>query len=367
LGSASTIEETAQVKRVNRPKTFGLLTVLSVALMSLAACGGNDAEGSTTTNSEGRLAQRTTLTVAVPTGNATYAPAYVAMAEGFFDKYNLDMKFEVAGSLTATRLAAGDVDLAVNSTVDLILAGQDVKVVRGQLKDPGLSLIANSDIKSLDDLAHKQDCRIVTYPPGTSPYAYVNMWNKQFDLGCKIGQVPDAATILSGVQSGSITAAGLNPQVIAGAPNINVLIDVTKPDFWDKYAMTEHMNVFWLGNKDSLEKKRAAVVAFLKGYDEGLKFVLDPSNHDAVVADVFKEADWAKGQSTEYVAGQVDFWKQFYWQSSTDQYGNLTSDEWSAFLTNYETYYGAPGFKADNPAIAYDKAVDMSYFDEATG
>jgi ABC-type nitrate/sulfonate/bicarbonate transport system substrate-binding protein len=77
----------------------GILAVLAVAALSLAACGSGSSPSSAAAN------KLTTVTVEIPTANGiVYVPYYLGIQDGIYKKYRIDLKLETITPTTAVDL-----------------------------------------------------------------------------------------------------------------------------------------------------------------------------------------------------------------------------------------------------------------------
>ncbi len=348
-------------------KTFRrkLVVLVAAAAVSLtvAACGSD--EGGEAASGGGK---RETLKMSVPSAIATWGAVYVAQSEGIFDKHDLDVEMSVGGSLVNTRLLSGQIDLAgFNPPFDLINKGADVRVIWGAIKDTGVSLITGEKVTTIDELRAQDRCRLASFPPGSSNYAYAQKMTKQLDLDCEIVVAADNPAILAGVQAGSYTAGLVNQAAIAqGPPGINVLIEADGGEKFAPYALPPHLLGVIYGDRANLEKKKDAVGRFVTALSEAQQLMLDEAKTEQTAAQIRESADWAQAQSPEWMVEQLEFWRPFLWTSENGNVGDISEQDWASTLDAFELY-GLEGYDAANPKFAYDQLVDRSYYEQAVG
>jgi NitT/TauT family transport system substrate-binding protein len=123
-------------------------------VLLLTACGGSDDEGS---GGEGGDSNKIVVSMPVIPPNFVHIMPWVAEAQGFYEDYGVDVEIvSLDSGVTALRGAeAGSADIAAVPTPTLINAvgsGSEVKAFYTYSPGIEVSLVANEDIKSCEDL-----------------------------------------------------------------------------------------------------------------------------------------------------------------------------------------------------------------------
>jgi NitT/TauT family transport system substrate-binding protein len=209
---------------------------------------------------------------------ATEWPTLVADRLGFFEKNGVKLNYVIAGSSAAVsqQLAAGAVNIGGNSSTQLIQAvqgGAPLKYILSTLTTAPYTLVAQKDIKSMDQLKGKTviiggDTDITHYfldsmlgPNGIKPddvnLTFAGATNNRY----------------AALKSGNVAAALLFPpfDFLAVSEGYNDLGNVQKylPSFlFSGYAV----NTAWAESHPDL------IVSFVKGYLEGVQWLYDSNN-----------------------------------------------------------------------------------------
>src|SRR5262245_16667932 len=102
-------------------KRLTVLAATAAAAVGVAACGSSSESSGGASNASGG-----TITVGIPTDDASYAPLYLAEDRDLFAKYHVKVKPVVfkSGSDLAKAVAGGSVDVAVSAVSEMLLAVQ---------------------------------------------------------------------------------------------------------------------------------------------------------------------------------------------------------------------------------------------------
>lgn len=145
----------------NQGQKLTATAIAALLALAVSGCGSDEAGGATV---EGELAKVTVGVLSV----GTVAPAYLGVAEGFFEEEGLDVEFRAVqgGAEAVPMLLADEIQFSFGNAVSLAYAqlqGIDMQFVTegGQggtnLEDGTTAIVvdADSDIVSIDDLAGK--------------------------------------------------------------------------------------------------------------------------------------------------------------------------------------------------------------------
>jgi NitT/TauT family transport system substrate-binding protein len=102
-------------------RRWAALAACAAAALAFAACGSSD-----DSSSGGGSGGKATITVGIPTDDASYAPLYLAEDRNLFAKYGVTVKPVVfkGGAELAKAVAGGSVDIAVSALSEMLLAIQ---------------------------------------------------------------------------------------------------------------------------------------------------------------------------------------------------------------------------------------------------
>ena len=108
---------------------WALLATTIAASAAVAACGSSSGSSSDGGSSSGGTA---TITVGIPTDDASYAPLYLAEDRDLFAKYHVKVKPVVfkGGADLAKAVAGGSVDVAVSALSEMLLAVQQHQAMK---------------------------------------------------------------------------------------------------------------------------------------------------------------------------------------------------------------------------------------------
>jgi NitT/TauT family transport system substrate-binding protein len=108
---------------------WAVLATTIAASAAVAACGSSSGSSSGDGGSSGGTA---TITVGIPTDDASYAPLYLAEDRDLFAKYHVKVKPVVfkGGADLAKAVAGGSVDVAVSALSEMLLAVQQHQAMK---------------------------------------------------------------------------------------------------------------------------------------------------------------------------------------------------------------------------------------------
>jgi ABC-type nitrate/sulfonate/bicarbonate transport system substrate-binding protein len=331
----------------------------------ISGCGGDEANTPAGAGGDSKAIPQLKVAVAVP--NPLYALPYIAQLESFFKEEGVNVKIiDNTGSNTATTLASGQADIAQYAAgVPLVLSQQGkpaqiIYVFAGNVS--GGTLVGAKGVKSIEQLKGK---RIAVLAKGSATYGWANLWNQKFHLNADLVPFQDNASIQSALGSGRVAAAGgpyANFAALLSTGRANMLIDSRNPSERDKYAGpsagTPEGVIF--GLTDVLDKKRDAVVRFLKAMTKAEAYIKKAS--DSQLAKDLRTFSAFQTTPEPLLTDIVKNSRPYY--NPGNSY--MTEDQWKSALQQYGLW-GLDGYKADDPAFAYKNLVDMSYYDEAGG
>lgn len=222
--------------------------------------------------------QYQSLDVGLTAKTATDWPIFVADSLGFFKRNGVNPNFIVVGSAAANaqQLAAGSLGIGETSStqvVEAIQGGAPITYAVNQVVTPPYSLMAKKEIKTLAQLKGK-----LIIIGGVNDITHVFLDAMLKPTGLK----PDDYTLTyaggtneryAALKSGSVDAAILFPPIdflamSDGYTNLGNVQSVLPSFPFDGFAV----NTAWAQSHSAL------VVAFLKGYLQGLRWLYNPAN-----------------------------------------------------------------------------------------
>jgi NitT/TauT family transport system substrate-binding protein/putative hydroxymethylpyrimidine transport system substrate-binding protein len=251
-------------------RTSRLAATLAAAL-TLAACGGGDENGATTTAA--RPAQPATLALDF-TPNAVHAPIYAAVREGLDRRHGVRIRIREPGSSpnSLALLTSGRVDVGILDIHDLALArqrGVDVVGVGALVQKPLAALIAQPGVRRPRDLAG----RTVGVSGLPSDPAFVRAV-VQGDGGdyARVKQVTIGFQAVSSILSKRVDAvpAFWNAEGVAMRER-----GVRTREFRvERYGAPPYPEVILVTARRTLERKRAVVAGVVAAIGDGVRSVL---------------------------------------------------------------------------------------------
>ncbi|MGW4340931.1 ABC transporter substrate-binding protein [Rhodococcus koreensis] len=293
-------------------------------------------------------------------------PLFVAQARGLFEKQNLKVDISSASKSTiAALLSSGGTDLIQDSNgtaISQALKGRPTVVAYGIASYNSHTELWSSDVATLQDAANLSDCRFATVAPGGASYGYAAYWKQKFGLKCDLVVAQSYDVIAAGVRSGTYTMGVIPRSTVGAVPSgVNVLIKQDTPDYpaipdGGKQATIAGL----LGLADNLQAKREAMVRFERAMIEA-QHILDHASPDDLMRDVqqveiFKAVPEATLRQ-QIVTARANIWKD----PDSQKPGFISEATWTNSLKTYG-YWGIQDFSPDNPDVAYDKLIDMSFY-----
>jgi NitT/TauT family transport system substrate-binding protein len=340
-----------------------LALLLVTAAAALAACGGGEDESSESQG--GSTKPKETVTIAVAAATPVFAYPYIAQQLGYFEKAGVDVKLiPNSGANTLNQVASGQADLGmIAAGVPLLLAqqGKDSKIIYSpQGGAAGGMLVGGADVKRVEDIRGK---RIGTLSRGSSMYGFGVLYNRKFKLDADVVPLQNNASIAGALKSGRIAAAtgpfdAYAAQIEAG--EATVLVDTRDKAEREKILGPDFPEGAVFGLAPNLEKKRDAIVAVMKAYDDALEYMRgeDP----AKIAETLRKSPDFQAIPPDKLAEFVDSAKSYIGLED----GAISPAVWQHALDQY-ALWGLGDFDPKNPLFSYDKRIDMSYLEAARG
>lgn len=289
-----------------------------VALAALAACGGSAAPAAPSASApaskpaaaasaapasaatkpsaaaasakaSGAASGLTKLKAAYSQTSAVQGALYLAVDQGFFQKYGLDVEVsQVAGTQQVPAMTAGELQFGTpggNELVSADLGGASLVMIAVASNYPVFSLYGAKGVNDIKDLAGKS---VAVTTAGSSTDAAAQIYLQHFGLDKQV-KIQPAATmegILAVLEKGDAAGGVMSPPSTSLADQAGLKELVNGPKLG--LPMT-HSGV--TVTRDYLKSKPEIVKAFLQGYLEGWNFSVDPKNEAAVEQTIAK---WTK-------------------------------------------------------------------------
>ncbi|MEX2194337.1 MAG: ABC transporter substrate-binding protein [Thermoleophilaceae bacterium] len=346
------------------------VALVACATLVVAGCGGDDDdEGGGNGGGSDSSGNVPGLTVAVATTQSDILN-YVAEAQGFFEEENVDVTIrDNTQANTTSMVVSGQVDIAAFAAVAPLIAsgqGRPASTIYG-ISGGGVGGFAiGKDVESLEDLRNVDDCRIGTFPAGTSSYGYGTLYNEKFELGCEVVPLQDAASEVAALASDRVDAVVGGYAFLAPAveeQDANVLVDTREPEQRARYIGEDFPEVVFWGLRDNLEEKRDSLGRYMAALDKARQFIEEQS--DEQVAAILSDLEvFSSLSEDEIVPTVVEPFRIYMGAGSQDGY--ISEEAWEVGLERYELF-GVPDFDASAEENQYDQAVNMEYYEEGIG
>ncbi|MDU2241949.1 MAG: ABC transporter substrate-binding protein [Paenibacillus sp.] len=294
----------------------GIIVVMLVFLVSLTACGGNQAGNASEGSPSGSAsaAKSNSISIALSTW-VGFAPLYIAQEKGFFEKNGIKVELLKMESVAdrRTMLAANKIQ-GFTSTVDthVVTAASNIPVTQVVALDDsygGDGLVAKKEIKSLKDLVGKNVA--VQTDGGASFFWFLYLLDKE---GIDVNSVH-----LQSMSAGDAGAAFVAKKVDAAVTWEPWLSKAKKTDFGtvllssDKTpgVITDTLAL----SKNFADQNPDAVKALVKSWFEAVDYY--KSNPDDAISIMAK----AMGETAEDFKGEVSGVRYYDQQTNKEYFG----------------------------------------------
>lgn len=332
------------------------VVVIATALV-MSGCG-NDARTGGGGGSE-------TISVGYPTPFADVLN-YIADSKGYFEENGVDVDLVLSnGANLPGEIAAGRIDLAAHAVgvaMSLVQQGKPQKVIYGLTGGgQGGTLFVGSGTDSVEALRAKPDCRIGTFPAGSSAYGFAQVYIAKLGLSCDVVPFQDVPSQLGALASDRVDAlvgVYLNFIQAVHEGKAKVLIDSRDPAVAEENLGAPYPEVALFGSESNLDKLAASLPGYVDAIDKAARYMRD-TPAETVAEDIAGQPN-LKGQTRAQIQGAVETLSSYLWRG-TDE-GRITSEQWAATLRGVSSW-GLKGFSADDAKFGYDALVDNSYHD----
>ena len=218
--------------------------------------------------------------------SAVQGALYAGVDQKICAKYGLDVEvLRVAGTQQVPAMQSGELQFGTpggNEIVSADLGGANQVMIAVASNYPVFSLFGAKGVNDVKDLAGKT---VAITTAGSSTDASAQIFLKQYGLEKQVKRQPAATIegILAVMEKGEVAGGVVSPPttVLAEKAGLKELVNGPKlgvPMIHSSVAVT----------RDYLKQKPDVVKAFLQGYIEAWKFVVDPANEAAAVQTIAK-------------------------------------------------------------------------------
>lgn len=271
-----------------------LLLVMTAALF--AGCSGKTETG-TNDNTEDEGKDLGKLVVAEFRG-MTWAPMYIAYANGYFEEEGLEVEFLRIddGPNCFKGMHAGQNDICILSQEVALKAeeaGQHSTALVTMLDTRYYAFVATEEISSVADLKGKT---VFASTPGSAPYTFcvAVMEEAGLDIGKDVTLVNlNKGAVVAALQAGEVQAAFINAdnfQEADNVDNIHYLVDTRRDEDAAKYLKSEEFPAEVIySTKEFAKANPEKVQAFVNGVVRGLDWLQNHTSEEAaeVIAELF--------------------------------------------------------------------------------
>ncbi|OLN21536.1 hypothetical protein BTO30_14510 [Domibacillus antri] len=266
-----------------------VIALFSVILIGLMGCaqkedittGDNEASNNTVKKMPDETEE---VHVGLPSKqNMSYIPFLVAEKKGYYEKYNLDVKFTyVQGGVLALRgLQTGDFQLISSlpeSVITGVAEGANVKII-GTLDNQSMySIYVTKDIQEISDLKGENAAGMVT---GNGTNIQLEYWLQANGLepnnDVRIINAGDNAERLKALQQGQAAVTILSPPTDLKADELGLKRFLMR----DQLKTYNHNMIS--ANGDLIKTKPEVVYAFMSAHSDAVEFVKDETNRGEVI------------------------------------------------------------------------------------
>lgn len=259
----------------------------------LAGCGGSPQQTSSSAGSKSSAASTSNITLSQVGPDAGKWPIYAAMAEGFFRKEGVSVSMSTSGGSPngVQAVLAHATDIAEVGDTDAISAaagGGSIVMVAGEEDSSPYVVNVAKGISSISQLSGK---KVSTSAPTNITQLYWDAVVQKNGLDPKAFTYVYAATTgdrFAALKGGVVQAAILLPPYSfeAQAAGMPVLVNTAK---YSSYPFTSFaVSPNWAASH------RSELIAFLKGYLLGVKWLYNPANRTAAINILLKDTKSTK-------------------------------------------------------------------------
>jgi hypothetical protein len=352
--------------------------VAGVTLAALAlwatACGSStqtQAAGGSATASGSAASVGTLNVLAQEVTSYAGVTGWVAQAEGLYKKEGLTVNFIEQTSTQNQLLASGKADLDPQPFPSNLVAagsGLDVRIIYELESAGSTALVVNSKYTTQASLQANHSCRLATVQTGTAAYADAKIFLAKLKLNCTLVIASSPAIIAAGVASGSYDAGVLNWANVykfgatdPATSHIRLLLQPDQVNSLLGASAGGYQEIGVEGIASNLQKKRAAVVAYITALNEAQTMV-QSMTAEQIATLLLKLPQW---KGINYTTTVESLKLKVGWPTAAAPFGLITEASWHKSLDAF-TSWGVAGYEPTNPLYSYGKRVDMSYAEAAS-
>ncbi|TAK71118.1 MAG: ABC transporter substrate-binding protein [Actinomycetota bacterium] len=326
-----------------------------VMVPALAACGGGSSSSSSAAPPE-------KLTVALGAVAVTLSPVWLAQQLGYFKDAGVDVTISNAGGQVATSVASGQADVAMLGLPGALAVanqGRATSVIGWVLGKRGSGFtVGRPGINSITD------CKtLATLPPGTSIYAWGEIYKSAFGATYQHVTFGDPPTVVANVVSGNVDCALTSyDQFYAGikAGKLHLIVDPRdEASLPAQIRSTDFMDASLWGATDTLKSKREAVTRFMVGFKRALAYIKS-ATPEQIADTLLQNNDWKTFPREDLVALAAANKPLL----GGPEAGYISEKNWQGAL-QVAKLGGLAYVDPASPKWSYQTLVDMSYFDAA--
>jgi NitT/TauT family transport system substrate-binding protein len=359
----------------HKPRILALALAVTVGLVSFG-CSSSASPSTASTSPAAASKNVGTLNVTTSGVSLSFAPFWIAAADGLFAKNGVTVNLinDNAPLVQNALLISGQADLVIASYSSLLslqtqgqplvgifnLANQDWRFA---------TVLSSPSVKSIADLkALGSNCKVAAPAVGTSLYGYMLLFLKAHGLqNCQYVTAPTLPALTAAIASGAADAAFTQeqPALAAVATGVgNIIFDPTtvSPSVGEKILSTPFPTTGVFGLAPNLASKKPAVTAFLRALRQANVVIANETPQDLANLTVKYSQAFGTTPAASLVVGYEIAKPET--PSGADA-GFISATAWETTLKNVVNS-GLNTIKLDDPALAYKKAIDTSYFAAAT-
>lgn len=315
------------------------------------------------------------LNVAVASSSMAYPALWLALADNMFEQNGLRLNVtQNALSTGAAMLVSGRADIFVTNSLAGLRIAEEGKPVSyiwsfSNIDATAWAFVSRPGISSMEQLAAAGGkCSIVTLPPGSAHYAYLQGVIKEYKLGCRIGIVATMPLLTASVSSGQYDAAPVVPMdgyTLVESGRANMLLDPEKIGSDEIRAIYpySHSLTAAFGLRSNLTTHRPAVIVFVKTLAQANRRL--HTIDDEAFVQKLRTLTEAFGTTTP--SSLLVQWRlEKHLVPAGPAAGTLDEAGWNDMLRAASTVWNLAGVRPGDLPIQYREMVDMSYLSVAS-
>jgi ABC-type nitrate/sulfonate/bicarbonate transport system substrate-binding protein len=336
----------------------------TAAVSLIAACGSSGA-------APGSGAAKSLPPVVLGLDNEPPTPivsdSIIALQNGYFKKYGLNVTIKAMGAVSLTEAAAGRIDLANSGVVGSLPAaiqGHQTSIIYEQtssIADGNLVVKANSPYHSLMDLSGK---KVVVAGAGGGLYGAAEGYShyivahggKPLTIVITNSTGSENSELLSGQVDAAVAVLD-NSAIDIHAGQERILLESSSKQ--GQAILKAAVGAGFWGLASDLSAKKASVTAFIAGLRKADLWMR--SHTPQQVANVLIKSPLYSGETIADIEEGATYDKSLYAPTN----GFVSSEDWQDSLSAYASW-NVPNLNLSSSAVTYGSVVNMSYWNGAT-